>query len=704
MSINLNEKGRDVKQIKFCTGYGQYHSAKPGKRNPKPYVPHSLAQVIAGLETPESVPKDNARWAIFTNLWNDPLSRNHELQRKHGEFLAACADLDELTGMEFFDVVEKVRTILGTAFFAYTSSSAKPENPKCRVVVPYDSPISGHDHILIQKVFNDKLDAAGLVPDRATERAGQLFYLPNNPNGFYDHFVNNSSGPFQPLTAWVDEIQVIKDAKKEEREAFLKRQAEACQKTQERIVSNQRDVMRAFKESFPVLYSLYKYGYRKSGDKWISPNSESGKPGVSVSLDGQKWFSHHSSDAGIGDQNGEGTWGDSWDLFKYWEHGNNDAAAFQVAGDMFLTDTGETFNKANQREHMEQKNKVTADDFNFNDDDPLSEFCLNGGSEAMKKQMLDDKYILGKLALLGQWTVIYAKPNAGKTLLVMWMIIQAVKAGVIDGKDVYYVNADDTFKGLTYKLWLAENNGFMMLSPGYKGFKSEMLAPILQKLIEGDKAKGKVIILDTLKKFTDLMKKDKSSEFGEAIRQFILHGGSVIALAHTNKNRGDDGELIHSGTSDIPEDADCYYMLDIVTDDKFDGERVVKFENKKNRGDVALEASYSYDASPMVSYQDRLDSVRSLDDTEVEKAERYRDREKVFLRNKDVIEDIKEILCEKPMNQKELVKAVGDNSGVGKNRIIGILKDHNGLNVSSFQFWNFEKSADKNEKIYTLNG
>jgi hypothetical protein len=365
--IDLNNTGKDVKSLKFCSGFGQYHTANPEKRNPKPYVPHTLGQLIAGLETPESVPKDNARWAIFSTWWNDPLSRNHELQRKQGEFLAAWADLDKLTRLKFFDVVEKVRTILGTAFFAYTSSSATPENPKCRVVVPYDKPMPGRDHILVQKVFNDKLEAAGLVPDRATERAGQVCYLPNNPNGFYDHFENEISGPFQPLTAWADEIQVIKDAKKEEHEARLKHQAESLKKAQARVVSNQRDVMAAYKESFPVLYALDRYSYRKSGDKFISPNSESGKPGVSVK--GEKWFSHHSSDAGIGQLHANGgTWGDSWDLFKYWECGNDAARTFQVAGDMFLTETGETFNKANQREYMEQKSQVTADDFESIDD------------------------------------------------------------------------------------------------------------------------------------------------------------------------------------------------------------------------------------------------------------------------------------------------------------------------------------------------
>jgi len=344
-----------VNYLKFCTGYGGYYTANPDKANPRPYVPYTLAELIAELSNPSSVPKDRVRWAIFSTLYKDPLSRNHELQRKQGEFVAAWSDLDDLTGLQFFDVVQTVSGILNADFFAYTSSSATAENPKCRIVAPYAFLIPGREHILVQKVFNDKLQQAGLEPDRATERAGQICYLPNNPNGFYDSFVSDFSGPFNPLTTWAAEIQALKDEAAARHEAFLKRQAELKQEAQTRIVSNSNDVMEACKASFPVRYCLEKYGYRPVGDKYISPNSESGKPGVSISDDGQKWFSHHSSDAGIGEPKGGGTWGDSWDLFKHWEHGNNEAAAFQAAGDMFFTASGETFNQANRRQYAEQK-------------------------------------------------------------------------------------------------------------------------------------------------------------------------------------------------------------------------------------------------------------------------------------------------------------------------------------------------------------
>ena len=76
----------------------------------------------------------------------------------------------------------------------------------------------------------------------------------------------------------------------------------------------------------------------------------------------------------------------------------------------------------------------------------------------MREKMLTDTFVLDNIAILGQATVIYAKPNTGKTLIVMKMLIESIKAGRVKGDDVYYINADDTYKGLVTKLEI--NAGF----------------------------------------------------------------------------------------------------------------------------------------------------------------------------------------------------------------------------------------------------
>mgnify|MGYP003657843408 FL=1 len=57
-----------------------------------------------------------------------------------------------------------------------------------------------------------------------------------------------------------------------------------------------------------------------------------------------------------------------------------------------------------------------------------------------------------------------------------------------------------------------------MLIPGVNGFNKNELFAIIGDLVKSDEANGKIIILDTLKKFTDIMDKKGASDFGEKVR------------------------------------------------------------------------------------------------------------------------------------------------------------------------------------------
>lgn len=330
----------------------------------------------------------------------------------------------------------------------------------------------------------------------------------------------------------------------------------------------------------------------------------------------------------------------------------------------------------------------------------LDQFVLNGQSAEMEARMLEDVFVLGRLVILGQSTVIFAKPNSGKTLLSLWLLIEAINDQRIQGSNVFYVNADDSHKGLAHKLRLAEKHGFKMLAPGYAGFKASILVDVLNQMIASGEARGRVLILDTLKKFTDLMKKDRASEFGEVIRQFVLHGGTAIMLAHVNKHRAEDGKVIYSGTSDSVDDADCAYTLDIVTDDTATGIRTVKFENFKARGAVDLEAVYQYDASSEAGYLDRLDSIKQLSDREKTRAERFRKYEMDL----DGIDAIRIAISEGTVLKTELVKTATTRSALSRRTIVRILNEYTGADIDNFEFWNLSvDAANKNAHIYKLN-
>ena len=195
----------------------------------------------------------------------------------------------------------------------------------------------------------------------------------------------------------------------------------------------------------------------------------------------------------------------------------------------------------------------------------LHGFSITGNSKEMRQQMLDDTFVLKDIAILGQWTTIYAALTpVNPTFIVVTK--EALEDIRIDGHYVFYVNADDNFKGIVEKTELAEKWGFHMLAPNHNGFNSIQITSLMSDLAETGHAKGVVIILDTLKKFTDLMQKQEATQFGIISRGFVSAGGTLICLAHTNKHKSADGKPIYGGTSDIKDDSDCVFIID-KTDD-----------------------------------------------------------------------------------------------------------------------------------------
>ncbi len=159
---------------KFCSGFGQYHSEKH-ETNPQKYIGITMEKILSMAENPPSVVKNQAQWVIPSTL----MSRVHSEQKAHGEFHFLWADLDELSRLTFFDLVDRVTNIIDGKVCIYTSRSATEENPKSRILVPLAHPVSGEMFVTLQTILNNRLEAVGITPDRATERAGQICYLPN---------------------------------------------------------------------------------------------------------------------------------------------------------------------------------------------------------------------------------------------------------------------------------------------------------------------------------------------------------------------------------------------------------------------------------------------------------------------------------------------------------------------------------------------
>ena len=364
-----------------------------------------------------------------------------------------------------------------------------------------------------------------------------------------------------------------------------------------------------------------------------------------------------------------------------------------------------------------KKGKLNMDDAITPPKFSLKQFSVKGKSKVMREKMQHDVFVLNGIALRGQLTVIYAKPNTGKTLLTLAMLKDSIVAGKLTGENIFYINADDSYKGAVEKLEIAENFDFEMIIPNEENpetgaiFKANDLPNYLQQLIDADTARETIIILDTLKKFTDLMDKKIGSNFMELARAFVLAGGTMIMLAHVNKRRSADGKVIAGGTSDIVDDCDCAYTLDDVEGDKRimgRTEKTVLFENFKARGsnEAELLASYSIDPTIKKDYSRVFKSVKFFDKDDAEKTKKA--LEELLRRETDkaAIDATIQGIGLGNHKKDDLLKYLKDEHDISRRIAKDVIKNYASLAEKGFfkspnKFW-YIKQGDKNSQLFYL--
>lgn len=307
----------------------------------------------------------------------------------------------------------------------------------------------------------------------------------------------------------------------------------------------------------------------------------------------------------------------------------------------------------------------------------LTKYSITGKSAELQQQLLDDRFVLNGIALLGQWTTIYASPNTGKTLLTLWLLKQAVLAGEVDGEKVFYVNADDNFRGLVEKAKLFESVGMHMLAPHQNGFDTNGLVGLLSELATTGQANGTVIILDTLKKFTDLMNKQEASNFGSIARAFVSNGGTLIALAHTNKHKNAEGKSVYSGTSDIRDDSDCVFIIEKLSasDDEF---QAVEFQNSKARGDVEDKIGFTYRKKKGENYSELLESVQRVDAHKFEEQKDQLAVQQKLSEDKPLINCIRKLINDGINSKSKIVRSASELSGASTRTVRKVLEERTG--------------------------
>ena len=206
----------------------------------------------------------------------------------------------------------------------------------------------------------------------------------------------------------------------------------------------------------------------------------------------------------------------------------------------------------------------------------------------------------------------YSSPGSGKSLLALHLTLEAIRENRLAAGNVFYVNADDNSSGIAQKLRLLQDVGAHMLVPGYQGFRASDMQGLFMDMALANKAKGVVVVVDTLKKACDLMSKRESSEFADACRQFVMRGGTVLGLAHVNKHPSPNGNLRYAGTTDFVEDFDAVFIIAPLDREGQVSEKVVRFDCIKRRGDSPDKAAYAYSTENGLSYDQLLASVEAV--------------------------------------------------------------------------------------------
>ncbi|MCX7179441.1 MAG: phage major capsid protein [Proteobacteria bacterium] len=342
------DPGCAVSAPKMISGHGQFHTNEPAAKIRKPYNGIDLAGIRLLVDSPQRVEKELAQWLIPSTL----MTRTFAKQEADGQFLMLWADLDaEPTPIIEVDAILRQLIIPDCNFELYTSRSAREDLQKARILIPLTKPLSGANWMLCQELLGDKLAAAGIAPDRAAQRPAQLCYLPNR-GAFYDSRSAREGNSFDPMEAWSVEI-AVKQKAMAAAAATLQCEAKAAAVRREALkLTDSPDTIGAFNRAYTVQEILQRANYAQRGNTFRHPHSESGS--FSANIKEGRVHSLSSSDPLYTGGGGIGAH-DAFSAFCVLWAGGDVKVALTLAGDDWLSIDGESWNKAKQREYMQQK-------------------------------------------------------------------------------------------------------------------------------------------------------------------------------------------------------------------------------------------------------------------------------------------------------------------------------------------------------------
>lgn len=195
--------------------------------------------------------------------------------------------------------------------------------------------------------------------------------------------------------------------------------------------------------------------------------------------------------------------------------------------------------------------------------------------------MKQARFLVPDLVISGQVTVIASKPGCGKTSLLMDACADIVR----EGYNVLYVNMDCGAADIGYWAELARDGGFKLATPQFNGSTGiEHFLTLLANLLDSEHELSEtVIVIDTLKKITDMMNKSRAKASMSLLRALSARGVTVICAAHCNKHLN-DGALVFEGVGDIEADCDNLIYLESGERDQVGNKIITSVPSDKVRG------------------------------------------------------------------------------------------------------------------------
>lgn len=193
-------------------------------------------------------------------------------------------------------------------------------------------------------------------------------------------------------------------------------------------------------------------------------------------------------------------------------------------------------------------------------------------------KMADAEFLVDNLIVRGSLHAFVAPANGGKTTLFIHLCEQLAAKGL----KIFYVNADANPADLKRQHMHAKEHRYTVLAPDAKAGKSPKdIIERFQLLNKtGADLRDAVIILDTLKKFSNMIDKKQVRAFLTLMRGLSAKGATVCLLSHTNKYPGDDGKLIFEGTGDLRTDVDNLIYLESAKDDAAQRQEITTWPDK----------------------------------------------------------------------------------------------------------------------------